>query len=266
MIFESLHARGFRSIFSSKTQKFPFYFDKNTEHIISKSDCFQLFLHINLFLFSRDQEVYISGNNRHRWISLTDLPLPSFLRFDNVQLWYGSSSAPISEKCEVAESHLRSFKHALNDTNMLEFSARISDSNDDFRDHLLLLDHLRDRVLPICDSSRCYKFEICFYLEERAIANLIASILQQSAINLCTNVCIRIHHGFGQQQLFLPFLPIEEISNWLHQMSDHGKELIQAEKFLDVKMLGIQNVAEMVEYLKMVYFNDILNGILQSVS
>ena len=103
---------------------------------------------------------------------------------------------------------------------MLEFNTNIG-SNDkgDFSNHSQLLEHLLNRVLPICNSSRGYRFEIFFVSEENSATTVIvSSILHMSEIKRCS--ILEIHINYGEQNQ----LPVMAISNWLERPEDDDKE------------------------------------------
>ena len=143
---------------------------------------------------------------------------------------------------------------------MIEFNANIGIINcRDFSDHLQLLNYICDRFLPICDSSCGYKFSICFFSNQNAVTDVIASLLQMSEIKLSPVFGIEIPICRGKQRQ----LPVESISNWLELSNDgmeknvhinknkrDGKERSQEERFLEVNLdAGIDNVREMLENL-----------------
>lgn len=190
-------------------------------------------------------------------ISLDELTIiPPFLRFDNVQLCYNRGSQPIVRKCEFIEHHLLPFKSALKDSNMVQFTAGIYEFNrSHFSDHEQLLEYILNRFLQICTSICGYKFNIYFYSNANYARNVISSILKSDEIKRRSNIEIII--SGSQKQL-----PIEDILNWL-EYSIGGMEnivQIQKERFLEIGFYGnsisvcIQNVREMLEHLKMVYF------------
>lgn len=172
---------------------------------------------------------------------------------------HDAGSEPIEEKCEFFESHLEALKPALDDSNVIKFYADIKcDSRKDFNDSSLLLDYIRNRFLPICNSSHCYKFEITFFSDENSDTNVISSILHMYQIKNCSRVKIMIYNGAQTQ------LPVEEISNWLEQLDDGMENIVrnQKERMLEIGFgtcgayhhAHIQNVREMIDHLKTVYF------------
>lgn len=139
--------------------------------------------------------------------------IPSFVRFDTAKLEYRISEIPIEEKCEFFESHLLAIKSALKAPITIEFHATISQAEPyHFSNHFALLEHLRNRFLPICDRSYHYQFNIWFTSDKEAIQNVIASILQMPQVNRCPNIEIDIGDGFKSKE---QKLPIEAISKWL---------------------------------------------------
>ena len=190
-------------------------------------------------------------------ISLNELAtIPLFLRFYTVLLAYNFGAETIEEKCELIKKQLLPLKLALNDTNMVEFIACISQNNHNhFNDHSKLLDFIRNRFLPICNSSRRYKFQIRFNSDANSDRNVITLILEMDEIKRCSNVEIEIIGGKQKR------LPIEEISNWLERSADGAKNNIQnqTERFLKIYYNYylnpvIKNAREMLEHLTKVYF------------
>ena len=182
--------------------------------------------------------------------------IPPFIRFRNVILWYTDidRGQPIEEKCKFIESYLLPIKQALNDSDMVEFHAEISENNRNyFSDHSKLLDYIRNRFLPICISSRGYEFQIRFVSDGNSIKNMIVSILEMDKIRRCSNVTIEMFNGEQNRNEF-PVLPVEEISTWLERSADGMENAIQ-ERFLKIYLNGTsQNLQEMVDYLTTVYF------------
>lgn len=174
-----------------------------------------------------------------------------FLRFDTIWLWSLYGEHPIKEKCEFIERHLRPLKSALIDSNMIDFRARISAYDDgiDFSDHLQLLEYIRNRLLPICNSSLGYKFYIDFESDFNSAANVIASLLQMPEIKRCANVEIKITSREQNQ------LPIETISNWLERSADGMENNVQKhrERSLTISTDGVfGNTREMIDHMKTV--------------
>ena len=175
--------------------------------------------------------------------------LPQFLRFDCVKLCYLSSlyATTIEKKCQSAVDCLQRLK--LNDSSLIHFNGTISKNNPShFSDHSQLLDHLQNELLPICGSSRCYKFEIYFHSDQVSCADLFVKILQIPRIDCCSNVEIKFN-GFTWG---LPInFPIEPISNWLHRSCDGIKEKSK-ERFLRIYPFSFLCARELCNHLKKV--------------
>ena len=202
------------------------------------------------------------SNGLHsRQISACELTnLPQFLRFDRVYFHYltiskaisngyPNDNVPIAKTCQFVVNYLQQLK--LNDSNLIHFIVAIEKNNRSyFSDHSQLLDHLRNEFMPICGSSRGYKFEIYLVSDEVSHTNIIAQILQMPRIDCCSNVEINL-------PIFaiLPMqLPIETISIWLHQNCDRIDEKPK-ERFLRIysnSNLHIPNVQELCDHLKKV--------------
>ena len=195
----------------------------------------------------------------HAWqqkLSPNELPTISpFLRFDKVIIWCDIADLPIEEKCEFIENQLLPLKLALYDSNVVEFTPTISQNGrNNFSDHSMLLDFIRNRLLPNCNSSRRYKFKIRFSSDRNSDTNVIASILEMDEIKHCSNVEIGIIDGEQKR------LPVEEISNWLERSADEAKNNIQnhMERFLNFYYIYyfthfIQNARELLEHLAKVF-------------
>ena len=191
-------------------------------------------------------------------ISPSDLAtLPPFLRFNIVQLelaelGYVRATQPIADKCLLFENLLQqSLKPAL-DGSVLAFGGDI-DENDTscFHNHLELLNYLRDRLLPICNKSREYKFDILFDSDKSAAEHVIASILETPQLNHCSNAQFWIYYGSQSDEPQLR-LPIKEISIWLHRKCDR-----EGKKSLHIcagGMKKIKNIEAIINHLKEVLF------------
>ena len=185
------------------------------------------------------------------------LTIPRFLRFDVVGICYSYGAQPIEEKCEFIENQLLPFKLALYDANVVELIATISERERGyFNNNSKLLDFIRNRFLPICNSSRRYKFQIHFFSDANSATEIIASILEMGEIKRCSNVKIVIMTGIQKR------LPVEEISKWLENSTNGKKNNFQnqRERFLDIYYCDcyippfIQNAREMLDHLEKVYF------------
>ena len=195
-------------------------------------------------------------------ISLVKLAeFPPFLRFNNARLYlyYYIGSQPLLAKCLLFEGCLNSVKPALKDSNKIRFHAVIeqADPNDinpfHFIDPSTVVIYLRDRLLPICDSTRRYAFDISFEsADENSATEVISTILQIPQVQSCSNVSIVLF----DYRYVSARLPVEDISNWLAPKPDdgvlYGKR--KENRFLKIKSYFIPNTQEMWEHLKEVNF------------
>lgn len=192
--------------------------------------------------------------NRRSEIPLVNLAtLPHFLRFNDIRLYYDRDPASIENKCQLIEDYLQALNETKNDSKSIEFYGEIN-LNDytNFRDHSLLLNHLGEQLLPICNSSRCYKFAFSFYSDDEAAIKVFLSILQMPQIKRCSNIGIELYNFEQPRQL-----PVEAISNWLNRTIKDGVEFIdQSPKkiFLQICLANIQNVMEICDHLGKVCF------------
>ena len=177
--------------------------------------------------------------------------LPQFLRFERVELHYQSQSSvykyalPIAKKCQSVANYVKRLK--LNDTSLIQFNGTIDKNNrNNFGDHSQLIDHLRNELMPICGSSRSYKFEI-FSSDKISHADLIAKILQMPQIDCCSNVEIKLRLPTQLQVQF----PVEAISEWLHR-NYHGIEEKAKDRFLRIYSSRFLCARELCNYLKKV--------------
>ena len=183
----------------------------------------------------------------------TDLDNFHFLRFDSVFLIYNCGLQSIDDKLYILQNQLQLFKTAFIDLKEFTLSAKI-DKNDrsQFNYHTQLLDHIREQLLPICDSSPVYSFQIDFQSDKDAAGNVIGQILQLPQINRCQKV--RFHY---YNETFIQ-LPVEVISNWLNRNSNDGigctgSGQSKTPRFLSTNSrIKIQNAVEMCDRMKMV--------------
>ena len=202
----------------------------------------------------RDGAAEIIGLACSQKLSPNELPtIPPFFRFDNVNvsIWYNHANPTIEEKCESIENQLLPLKLALCDSNTVELFAYTSQNDSfNFSDHSKLLDFIRNRFLPICNSSRRYEFQIWFRSNANSATNVIASILEMGEIKHCSNVEFRI---IGKVQ---KRLPVEEISNWLETSADGAKNnhQNQKERFLEIYCQDLRH------YTKFKTFGKCLNN------
>ena len=168
---------------------------------------------------------------------------PSFLRFDVVNVNFRPGQQPVAEKCESIRKLLLPL--TLNGAK-LKFDCRI-DRNDlcDFSDHQMLLAHIGNDLLPICNGFRAYEFHVSF-LSEQSAPTVISSILGMEPARDCANVKFVI---FGIYQPTL--LPLESITNWFfHNVGEDRKHKNRKKKSLEIRMNGISNGAEIKTHLK----------------
>ena len=107
-------------------------------------------------------------------ISYADLAtFPPFLRFHDIVLIYMWSGTSNHQLCEWIQAYLQTLKPALRDLNLMYFAAKVNRYNNpcDFKSIPELIDHLSNKLLPLCGSSRSYEFSIevnksCFLVAE----------------------------------------------------------------------------------------------------
>ena len=183
--------------------------------------------------------------------------IPSFLRFNEVLLIYDAGSQSLITKCCLFEDCLNLIKPALKDSNEIFLKATIKqDDPNHFSDHSSVVVYLRDRLLPICDSSRRYVFSIWFTSDENYASEVISSILQISQVRSCSHVQIDLFvYNWSDR------LPVEDISNWLAQNTDDVVEIYGMRKWKKNRFLLIhsnitqvysRNTQEMWDHLKQV--------------
>ena len=178
--------------------------------------------------------------------------IPQFIRFDVVQLDYFYFTIPIEEMCPLVVNYLQPLKKALNGSKLITFIGGIGGKDPSmFRNHLQLLNHIQDELLPMCDSSHGYKFKIQFNSDTNAAANVIRIILQMHPIDRCSNVEIGLYGNFEQRNQ-LPRLPIKAISNFLHRKCDKFREDSNKIIYLRINLTRIQNVQATCDHFKKV--------------
>ena len=197
-------------------------------------------------------------------LTLRNLAEFPFVRCDAINLDYSVGSHLIANKCEVFVSQLQKVPR-LNEANSISVSANISQKRrGDFRDRTQLLEHLRNKLLPICGYCRWFEFRIGLGSNIDAFTNIIASILLMQQVNECSDVVIRLVKPI----IPIPIqydcpLPVETIANWLHRnpnTDNGGKELTNQNyqrRVLEIETIfnAISNVLEMFHHLKTVLFN-----------
>ena len=184
--------------------------------------------------------------------------LPQFLRVDSVSLLYRCCyKLPIAKKCQTVVNNLQPFKKALIDSNVVTFIGQISQIHNSFTDHLQLLTHVREELMPIFASSRCYNFNI--YLLDKdytsastviAGSNVISSIIQMDSIDCCSNIEIKI---LDRTLIMGPMqLPIDPISNWLTRKRDVISKNSK-ERFLRISINNFENALQLCDHLIKVF-------------
>ena len=177
-----------------------------------------------------------------------------FLRFEALWIVYRHGPMSIDEKLQLLQNGLQMFQTALS-SNLESISVIANINQNDqsqFRNHSQLLGHLREQVLPICDSSPDYSFKIDFQSDNDGAGNFIGEILQLPKINRCQQV-----HFFCPNETSIQ-LPVEVISNWLNRNS--GGEINSTETEICKKgrlihtnqQIKIQNAVEMCDRMKTV--------------
>ena len=182
-----------------------------------------------------------------------------FFRCYGIELNYESGSHLIAKKCEIFASQLQKFPR-LNEANSICVSANISQKRrGDFRDRTQFLEHLRNKLLPICGYRRQFEFHIGSNSD--AFTNIVSSILEIKQVNQSSNVGIHFVRRITMTNQY-ERLPIETIANWLHrnQNADNdGKEFANQNhrgSVLEIETRNaISNDLEMLNHLKKVIFN-----------
>ena len=183
-----------------------------------------------------------------------------FLRFRSVTLNYNDlpynidlGFQSIDKKCHLFVKHLKPLKAAFSDSTKIEFNADIGESQNNFGDPLQLLNHLRNKLLPICDSVRHYEFAIRFCSHEASTTDILDSILRMPPINSSTNVKFNLY----QFRILPQFVPVDAISAWLDRSNNMVMKCKHQQKTpleLRIYMCGVENVQELSEHFKKVHF------------
>lgn len=210
-----------------------------------------------LDVYIGDMEFLIFGiyHMRHSYcvkkLFLTDLAeLPQFIRFDDVELSYRYTRKPIAEKCELIRNYLRPLKKALNNSKLISFNGIIKENDQNcFSDHCQLLEHLQNELLPICDSSRGYAFNVTFCSDKNYIRYVFTQILSYQAIDSCSTLEIGL---FAIANLPIPIqLPIEDISKWLHRKCNGmNKTEASNDRFFCIRLGNMENIRELCDHMK----------------
>ena len=182
---------------------------------------------------------------------LLTIPQFQFVRSDGVELYYNGGSIPIKDKCQRIEKYLKPIMPVLEHTNSIRFSVNINqDDQASFSDHTYLLRYLSEQLQHTLNLSH-YEFEIYFWSNRNAGANVISSLLQMPPIRQCSNFEISLWHIEEALEL-----PIKTVSDWLNPMIDGRKTYsrIPQEIFMKIRTQEIQNVTELYDHLSKVHF------------
>ena len=197
--------------------------------------------------------MFIDSGWEEEEVSLANLAdFPLFLRFNDVLLRYeiGHFSQSLLKKSLLFEECLNAIKSALKDSNKIRFDATIDKFDPShFSDHSSVVIYLRDRLLPICDSSRCYEFNITFAFDGNSASEVISSILQIPQVRSCLNVSV----GVFCDHYHLIILPVEDVSNWLAPKTDDCIEIYrrkQQDRILKICCWIISDIQEMWNHLR----------------
>ena len=166
----------------------------------------------------------------------------------------------MKQKCERFQMLLQPIKHAINGAKF-EFKGEIFnyDCFHDFTDNSMLLAHLEEEMIPICNACRSYKFEINFLSDHSSATNVIATILQFGPIDGCSKIL------FDFRSQYLPTeieIPVMSIVNWLNHsrssdtINNNGQ--VKKERILEIDLRAayttIPNILALVNGLKKVNF------------
>ena len=191
-----------------------------------------------------------------------------FLRFKNVKLYYDDSgSQSIDKKCHLFVKQLKQLKAGFSDSTKIEFNADIGDGKGHFRDPLQLLSHLRNELLPVCDSARRYEFSIRFFSHKASATAILDAILQMPPVNSSTNVEFNFYHTSSGGSPISTRVPVDVISAWLDRSNDALLKCKQQQKTpleLKVYLSGVENAYELFEHFKKVNFANSLVKIIKS--
>ena len=200
---------------------------------------------------------FVIGNGEVLTVdNLAEFP---FVRFADVKLDYNAGSHLIANKCEIFASQLQKFPR-LNEANSILVRANIRQKRrGDFRDRTQLLEHLRNKLLPIFGYRRWFGFRIGSNSD--AFTNIVSSILEIKQVNQSSNVGIHFGRRITMTNQY-ERLPIETLANWLHRNRNEdndGKEFANQNhrgSVLEIETRNaISNDLEMLNHLKKVLFN-----------
>ena len=95
-------------------------------------------------------------------------------------------------------------------------STRRSGRLSDFTNDSMLLAHLEEELLPICNACRSYKFEIHFLSDYSSATNVIAKILQFGPIDGCSKILFDLY-STQCFQIEMIEMPVISIAHWLYR-------------------------------------------------
>ena len=158
---------------------------------------------------------------------------------------------------------LQPIKQAINEAKF-EFRADVSSTSrlSDFTENSMLLAHLENELLTICNSCRSYKFAIRLP-DNSSATNTITTILQFGPIDGCSKVLFYLSSVFA---VFSPTeLPVMSIVNWLNRgpnsdtINANGQVKKERVRVLEINARSISNLLALVNGLKKVNFNYFCN-------
>ena len=122
----------------------------------------------------------------------------------------------------------------------------------------MLLAHLEEELLPICNACRSYEFEIYFLSDYSSATNVIATILQFGPIDGCSKILFDLYSTQDFQTEME--MPVMSIANWLNHsrcsdtINNNGQ--VKKERILEIDSRAyIPNIIALVIVLKKVNFD-----------
>ena len=187
---------------------------------------------------------------------LTTISIPRFVRFKSVRICYNNAYKSNEKKRETCEALLHRLKPNIF-CSRLEFLAEIDELEPSFfPKSSILLDHIRNKLLPNFNDCRQYEFSVEFCSEKETVAEFIASLLQMEPIRLSSSVSLCL---IGSRSPPVR-LPIKIIENWLisgnyDQICDNRQITEMVERVLRVKMDAFQmlNKLEFLDHMIKVF-------------
>ena len=180
--------------------------------------------------------------------------------------YYMENSQSIKKKCHLFLKHLKPLSAGFNDSTIIQFNANIGCDYDvsNFGDPLQILNHLRNELLPIFSTARCYEFLIRFFSHGASVTNTLDSILQMPQIISSTNVKFSFYRRFST--ITTQFLPVAAISAWLDRSFNgmiiksqkQQKSPLELTVYID-SSIQVQSVFELFENLKKVHLANLLH-------